>query len=179
MYDKGAVKAVAAFEALKGALVLLASSGLLLAHQGLHAFATRLVEHTHLNPASKYPHIFIDAAAHLQDTNLLVLALGAACYALLRFIEAYGLYRHAAWAEVLAAVSGAVYVPFECANLWRGASWLSFGALVLNLLVVTVMVVSLMRRRQSQVSVPTPSRKEGGDPPHRHRSEVKDRQTRR
>ena len=150
MSNNGAIKAVAAFEALKGALVLTASSGLLLVHQSLHSFAAMLVEHTHLNPASKYPHIFLDAATHLQDTNLLVLALGAACYSVLRFIEAFGLYRSAAWAEVLAALSGAVYVPFEVANLWRSANWLSFGALALNLLVVIVMVASLLRRRRGQ-----------------------------
>ena len=151
MNQSGAIKAVAAFEALKGALVITASSGLLLlVHQDLHSLAAKLVEHTHLNPAAKYPHIFLDAATHLQDTNLLALALGAGCYSALRFVEAYGLYRSAAWAEVLAALSGAVYVPFEVANLWRGVTWLSLGALGLNLLVVTVMVVSLLRRRRSQ-----------------------------
>jgi uncharacterized membrane protein (DUF2068 family) len=146
----GAIKSVAAFEALKGVLVLTASSGLLLGHQDLQSFAARLVAHTHLNPASKYPQIFLDAAAHLQDTNLLVLAFGAACYSALRFIEAYGLYRNAAWAEVLAALSGAIYVPFEVANLWRRATWLSVGSLALNLAVVAVMVVSLLRRRRSR-----------------------------
>ena len=146
----GAIKSVAAFEALKGVLVLTASSGLLLGHRDLQSLAARLVEHTHLNPASKYPHIFLDAAAHLQDTNLLVLALGAACYSALRFIEAYGLYRNAAWAEVLAALSGAIYVPFEVANLWRHATWLSVGSLALNLAVVAVMVVSLLRRRRGR-----------------------------
>lgn len=147
MSNNGSINAIAAFEAFKGALVLTVSSGLLLVHQGLHTFVARLVEHTHLNPASKYPQIFLDAATHLQDINLLVLALGAACYSALRFVEAYGLYRSAAWAEVLAALSGAIYVPFELTNLWRSANWLSVGLLVLNLAVVTVMALSLLRRR--------------------------------
>ena len=150
MSPSGAIKAVAAFEAFKGALVLTASSGLLLAHQGLYSFAAKLVGHTHLNPASKYPHIFLDAATHLQDMSLVALALGAGCYSVLRFVEAYGLYRRAVWAELLAALSGAIYVPFEVANLWRGFTLLSFSALAVNLLVVTVMVVSLLRRRRVQ-----------------------------
>lgn len=54
MSQSGAIKAVAAFEALKGALVLVASSGLLLVHQGLHSFAAQLVEHTHLCVASEF-----------------------------------------------------------------------------------------------------------------------------
>lgn len=145
------VQAIAAFEAFKGVLVLAAASGLLLfLHQDLHRLAASLVAHTHLNPAARYPHIFLDAATHLQDRNLLLLAFGAGCYSALRFVEAYGLYRNAPWAEVLAALSGAVYVPFELAHLWREVSLLSLGALLVNLLVVAVMVASLLRRRRTQ-----------------------------
>ena len=145
-----AITAVAFFEAFKGALVLIVASGLtLLAHRDLHALAERLVAHTHLNPASRYPHIFLDAVDHLQNTRLSMLALGAVAYSALRFLEAYGLFRRAAWAEVLAALSGAIYVPFEIANLLRHFTWLSLGALLLNVLVVLVMVAALVRRRRS------------------------------
>ncbi len=156
MNHSGAIKTVAAFEAFKGVLVLLASSGLLLlAHQDLQSLAAKLLAHTHLNPASKYPHIFLEAASNLQNTNLLILAFGAACYSVLRFIEAYGLYRQAAWAEVLAALSGAIYVPFEVINLWRNVNWLSFGALTINLFIVIFMVASLLRRRRNQSNIAT------------------------
>jgi uncharacterized membrane protein (DUF2068 family) len=144
-----AIEAVAFFEAFKGAVVLVVASGLtLLVHRDLHALAERLVAHTHLNPASRYPQIFLEAVDHLQNTRLSLLALGAAAYSALRFLEAYGLFRRAAWAEVLAALSGAIYVPFEIANLLRRFTWLSLGALVLNVLVVLVMVAALMRRRR-------------------------------
>ena len=145
-----ALTAVAFFEAFKGALVLIVASGVtLLIHRDLHALAERLVAHTHLNPASRYPQIFLEAIDHLQNTHLSLLALGAAAYSALRFLEAYGLFRRAAWAEVLAALSGAIYVPFEIANLLRHFTWLSLGALVLNILVVLVMLAALMRRRRS------------------------------
>jgi uncharacterized membrane protein (DUF2068 family) len=150
MSENRAIDAVAFFEAFKGAVVLAAASGLmLLIHRDLHALAERLVAHTHLNPASRYPHIFLEAVDHLQSAQLSLLALGAAAYSALRFLEAYGLFRRAAWAEVLAALSGAIYVPFEIANLLRHFTWVSLGALVLNVLVVLVMVGALMRRRQS------------------------------
>ena len=148
--ENRAIEAVAFFEAFKGALVLIVASGLtLLIHRDLHALAERLVAHTHLNPASRYPQIFLEAVDHLQNTHLSLLALGAAAYSSLRFLEAYGLFRRAAWAEVLAALSGAIYVPFEIANLLRHFTWLSLGALVLNVLVVLIMLAALMRRRRS------------------------------
>ncbi len=147
-----AVRAVACFEAFKGALVLAAGSGLLLLlHRDVHALAARLIEHLHLNPASRYPQIFLDAAAHVQDSRLALLAAGAGVYALLRFAEAWGLYGDRAWAEVLAAASGAIYVPFELAGFVRRPSWHEGLFLVINLLVVALMLGALRQRQRRQV----------------------------
>jgi uncharacterized membrane protein (DUF2068 family) len=143
-----AIGTIALFEALKGAVVLLAASGLLtLIHRDVHAVAARLIEHLHLDPASRYPRIFLDAAANLHDGRLRLLAAGAAVYALLRFVEAYGLHRGRAWAQVLAAVSGGIYVPFELGELLRRPTWHGGALLAINLLVVVVMVHALWQRR--------------------------------
>ena len=144
-----AIKLIAAFEAFKGVVVLLAASGLLaVIHKDLHGIASVIVEHLHLNPASKFPRIFIEAAGHLQDTRLVLLAIGAAAYASLRLAEAYGLYHGRAWAEVLAAGSGGLYVPFEVLGLLRDPTWHGAALLVINLVVVAVMVLALLRRRK-------------------------------
>lgn len=145
-----AIRAVALFEALKGAAVLLAATGLLaLVHHDLAALAASLVQHTHLNPASKYPRIFLDAAAHLQHTRLVWLAVGAAAYSALRFAESYGLWRERPWAEWLAAVSGGIYIPFEVANVLHERTLLSAVLLLANLAVVGVMVRALVARRRA------------------------------
>ena len=131
--------------------MLCAASGLLLLiHKDLHAMAARLIAHLHLNPASKYPHIFLDAASDLQNTRLSLLALGAGGYSDLRFIEAYGLFRAAAWAEVLAAASAAIYLPFEIVNLFVRVTWLGIGALAVNIAVVVITGTALIRRRSRQ-----------------------------
>ena len=89
---KGAVRVVALFEALKGLVVLLAATGVLaFVHKDLEAIAVKLVEHAHLDPAARYPEIFITAAGDLQDSRLALLALGAAAYSALRFIEVFDL----------------------------------------------------------------------------------------
>jgi uncharacterized membrane protein (DUF2068 family) len=145
-----ALKAVAAFEASKGLAAFAAASGLLLlVHRDLHAIALKLVEHTHLNPAARYPGIFIEAATHLQNARLVLIAAGSALYAVVRFIEAYGLYRGAAWAEVLAAVGGAIYVPFEVAEVIHRPNGLGFAVLAINLAVVGVAVRALLLRRRA------------------------------
>ncbi len=94
------------FEAFKGALVLAAASGLLsLVHQDVHAAAAALIAHLHLTPAAHYLSIFLDADANVHDSRLLTLAAGATVYALVRFVEAYGLFGEKAWVEVLAAAN--------------------------------------------------------------------------
>ncbi len=147
-----AVRAVAVFEALKGLVVLALGAGLLsFAHHDIRELAVMLVRHAHLNPASRYPHIFVDAASHLQDAHLVLLAGGAAAYAMVRFVEAYGLFFKRAWAEVLASVSGAIYVPFELIHLIRRPSWHAAAFLALNLLIVAIMVQALVRRRRGRM----------------------------
>ena len=137
------------FEAFKGSVVLMAASGFLsLLHKDVHLVAAKFIHHMHLNPASRYPLIFLDAASNLHDRRLIFLAIGAGTYASIRFLEAYGLYTEKAWAEVLAAISGAIYVPFELAKLLRRPTWHSALFLTINLLVVSLMVRALLQRRK-------------------------------
>ena len=147
--SRRAIRAIAAVEACKGIVVLIAATGLLaLVHRDLNDFAARLVEHAHLNPASRYPHIFLDAVSHLEQPRLIWLAAGAAAYAAVRLCEAYGLFRERAWAEWLAALSGSLYVPLELISLWRAPSVLGLATLAVNVAVVAVMVAALLRRRR-------------------------------
>lgn len=147
-----AVRLIAFFEAFKGVLVLVAATGLLsLLHKDVVALATRLLEHVHLNPAAKYPQIFLDAASHLQDARLLLLALGAAAYSTVRLVEAYGLLKERPWAEWLAAGSGGIYLPIEVFECVRHPTALRAAVLVANALVVAIMVRALLKRREARL----------------------------
>jgi uncharacterized membrane protein (DUF2068 family) len=131
------VRLVAVFEALKGALVLGAGLGLLsLLHHDLQAAAERLVRHSHLNPAHHYPRIFIQAASHTNDARLRSLAALAFLYSVVRFIEAYGLWRMRAWAEWFAIIAGSVYLPVEVYEIFRRATWTRGIVLLTNLFIV-------------------------------------------
>jgi uncharacterized membrane protein (DUF2068 family) len=143
-----AVRTIAAVEALKGTLVLLAGAGALgFIHKDVQALAEQLVAHLHLNPAHHTPRIFLEFASRIDDARLARLAMLAAGYALLRFVEAYGLARERRWAEWFAAISGGVYIPLEIEHLVHGDFRVSLFALVVNLLVVGVMILALLRHR--------------------------------
>ena len=140
------VRAIALFEAAKGVLVLSAGVGALsLIHHDVQRLAEQVVAHLHLNAAKPYPRIFIDAAARVTDARLWMLAALAVLYALVRLVEAYGLWRERRWAEWFAAVSGGIYLPFEIYECIHAATWLSAAALALNVLIVAVMI-SILRR---------------------------------
>jgi uncharacterized membrane protein (DUF2068 family) len=131
------IRAVALFEAAKGAAVLLAGFGVFsLVHRDLQVAADRIVERLHLNPASSTAQIFDLAAQDLTDARLRLLAGLAMVYAVVRFVEAYGLWHARRWAEWFALVSGGVYLPMELYELSRGVTPLKVGAILLNSLVV-------------------------------------------
>jgi uncharacterized membrane protein (DUF2068 family) len=105
------LRTVALFEAAKGALVLLAGFGVFaLIHRDAQHAADQLVRHFHLNPAHRFPRIFLHLAGQATPAHLWLLAAGGLCYALLRFIEAYGLWHGRPWAEWLAVISSGIYL---------------------------------------------------------------------
>ena len=145
------VRTVALFEAAKGALVFLTGfSALSLIHHDAQRVAEQIVAHLHLNPANRYPRIFLDAAAHLTDDRLWLLAAFAGVYGLVRFVEAYGLWRGRRWAKWFAAISGGIYIPFELYEFFEGATWLSVGALVANIFIVGLMINALLREHRAE-----------------------------
>lgn len=145
------VRAVALTEAAKGVLVLLAGFGVMaFIHRDLQGLAESLVRHAHLNPASHYPRIFIDAMARAHDLRLGRLAALSFLYVALRFVEAYGLWCRKRWAEWLAALSGGVYLPLELYELARKPTVVKAVVLLVNVVVVAVMVRALAARRNAR-----------------------------
>ena len=141
------LRAVALFEAFKGTLALLAAGGLsYFIPRDLTHVAVELVGRLHLNAGKGYPNVFLRIVEDTSNAQLWAIAALVVVYAAVRFTEAYGLWRARAWAEWLAAASGAIYVPFEVYELSRGLSWIKVAALVLNIAIVVLMAAALRRR---------------------------------
>lgn len=144
------LKLVALFEGAKGALVLLAGCGLLLLiHKDLHLAASSLITHLHLNPASKYPGIFIDLAGRTNDARLWALSLASIIYSAVRFAEAAGLWLNRRWAEWFGFLSGSMYLPLELFELSKGITWPRCTVFIINSIVVLYLLFVLIKRRTS------------------------------
>ncbi len=138
------VRTVATVEFTKGIIVVLAGLGVFsMRHKDLFGVAESLLEFLHVN-ARHHHHffgVFIDLVHRLSDVRLWKIATVAAIYVTLRFIEAYGLWYVRPWAEWLAFASGAIYIPFEAADLWRHPTWFRVLVIVVNVGIVLYMLM--------------------------------------
>ena len=141
---------VSLFEGAKGLLVLLVGFGLLeFIHKDLHLVAEQIVRNIHLNPASHYPKIFIDAANHMTDGKLWAMAFSAMFYSVIRFVEAVALWMDRQWAEWFGLLTGGMYMPVELYEIMREATWPKVAILIINAGIVTYLAYVLYQSRQT------------------------------
>ena len=142
------LRAIAIFEAVKGFAAIIASFGLLsFTHQNIRQMAALLVGYFHLDADAHYFKTLFDYTDLLNNEDLRALVLLAYGYAAVRFVESYGLWKKYAWAEWLAAVSGAIYLPIEVSHLIKHVSILNILLLSTNVAVVAFMIYRLRWRR--------------------------------
>ena len=105
-----------AVEFLKGLLAVGAGVVFLeLIHKNvdLEDAAQNLLYYLNVDPDRRLSHAFVDVAGKIMDANVTLVMTIALLYATGRFFESYGLWRQRVWAEWLAIISGAIYLPFE------------------------------------------------------------------
>ena len=136
---RGGLRAVAVFEALKGALALASAYFLIILIRRDVDFedaAEHILFSLHINPSRHWSQEFIHAADKISGVNLAMIAFIAITYAALRFAEAYGLWKQRAWAEWLAIISGCAYIPFEIYKIIRRSNQFHWAILGINIVVV-------------------------------------------
>jgi uncharacterized membrane protein (DUF2068 family) len=140
------LRAVASFELSKGLVVLAAGFGvLLLLHRDTSEIAQNLLRLLHISPDHRLSRLLMRSANRVTDKKLWSFAGVALIYSILRFVEAYGLWKARAWAEWIALISGAIYLPFEVVELIRRLSLFHLSLLIVNLAVVLYMVYLRMQ----------------------------------
>jgi len=134
------VRTVATFEFTKGIVVVLAGLGVFsIRHKDIWGVAESFLEFFHVNPHHRYVGVFVELVYRISDIRLWKVAVIAAVYVILRFVEAYGLWYLRAWAEWMAIAGGAIYIPFELADFLRRPTWFRFLILTINVAIVLYM----------------------------------------
>lgn len=138
------IRVVAIFEAVKALFLVVVGSGLLsLIHRDMDATANYLIQHLHLNPAHKYPRIFIDFASHITDSELWFLALLALFDAVIRAVEAVGLWYQREWGKWLGILTASLYLPIEVFEMTLHLTWLKTLTFIINVIIVVYLISTL------------------------------------
>lgn len=158
---KGGLRMVAVLEALKGALALLAAYVFIsMIHRDVdfESAAENILFFFHIAPGRRLSQAFLNAADKMSDVNVMLIGGLAIAYAVLRFLEGYGLWKQRAWAEWLAIISGCVYIPVEVYKLVRHPSEFHWALLGINIVVVLYIAwvrwdeIKAARLRASEIS---------------------------
>ena len=154
--QKNLLRAVASFEFSKGILVLLIGlSALLLVHKDAWVIAESLLALLHISTDRHSAQLFLDFADRITDARLWAAAQLAFAYSVLRFVEAYGLWKQRTWAEWVAFVSGTLLLPLEIRGLMRGITMLRSVVFVGNLAIVFYMLFLLRAGRRLRAGLPS------------------------
>lgn len=146
-----ALRSIAVFEAVKGALVLAASCGLLsLRHTDLHAATDAFLLRHGINPERHYMRLFIEGVARATNRHVGEIAAIGLAYAAVRFIEAYGLWREKHWAEWFAVISAGIYLPLELTHFGRHLSLFNAGVILVNMLIILYLATLLGQQRDER-----------------------------
>jgi len=145
------LRAVALFELFKGVfVVVMGICALALVHKDVWLYAESLLALLHISTDRRSAQMFLDFADSVTDARLWAAARIAFAYAVLRFTEAYGLWKGRAWAEWVALVSGALLLPLEIRELMRGLSAFRAVLLLGNLAVVLYMLYVIRTNRRER-----------------------------
>ena len=132
-----ALRSVSLVEFAKGAVVLAAALSLYWIDPGDAADA--FLNFLHISPDHHFAHWLFSLADRLSDITVWHVVVGACCYSGLRIAEAYGLWWEKAWAEWIALISGAIYLPVEIRLMAQRVTLLHVSVFLINVAIVIFM----------------------------------------
>lgn len=135
------IRAIAVFEIVKGFLGLAVGIALtFLLHRDLEATAERLLDVLHIDASGHFAQMFVEKASRINESNIFIFIILAFLYTVIRLAEGYGLWLLKPWAEWLAIISGAIYLPFEIYEIFHKPSLVKFAVLLGNILIVIYLI---------------------------------------
>jgi uncharacterized membrane protein (DUF2068 family) len=95
--------------------------------------------------------LLIHLVPRLSLQTELLLGVGAALYAVLEIIEAWGLWRLLLWVELLTVFETCVFLPYEVWESFHQLSVLKVLSFIINVLVVWYLFTRYLRRRAERL----------------------------
>ncbi|MDG0817679.1 DUF2127 domain-containing protein [Bdellovibrio svalbardensis] len=146
--------AIAAFEALKGIVVLVIGLELLVfIHGDFQALGEKFLWHFGMNPHSQYPHAVLLFLSGVRDRQVVQGVSLVLAYSLFRFIEAFGLWKERKWAKWLVIISSGLFLPLEFYKMFTHFTWFKLLITIANILVLLYIAYLQLEDKRSRSSV--------------------------
>lgn len=138
--------AIALFEGAKGVLALAIAAGLVAVgpqrlRDAVHGLVARLLPQAEPGAMTQ----FLD---RINPESVHIAAAVVVLYALMRLLEAWGLWRARAWASWLGCIGSAAYLPLDLYALYHHPGWHTWALLIVNIVIVLVLWRDIVRRRR-------------------------------
>lgn len=104
------------------------------------------------DPHDLLANLVIRLVPHLSSRSELLLSVGAAVYAALEIIEAWGLWRLLLWVELLTVFETSAFLPYEVWEIFHQPSILKLLSFAINVLVVWYLVARYLRKRAEHLA---------------------------
>jgi uncharacterized membrane protein (DUF2068 family) len=138
---------IALFKLGKGLVLLLVGAALLrLVDPEIAAFLAPVMDLLHLHVHSRLLHSLLLTITALSHQNVLLMAYTSLVYAVLLFVEGFGLWLEAQWAAYMTIISTSLFLPVEFYEVIRHVTAMHVAILLINIAIVVYLVVQLGRQ---------------------------------
>lgn len=142
-----ALHLIALFEALKGILAIAGATGLaFFGPNPIRHWISLIIQHLQLDP----DHGALPSLLKMLVPSLLHLAtVVLVFYALIRFLETWGLWRARTWASTLGVISACLYLPLDIYGVIKHPGWIAWAVILINLCVIIYLLYDLRSRKRA------------------------------
>ena len=142
----GLIRLIGVFKLFKGIVLLVAGfAALRLVHGDVGEMAAQWVRDFNFDPENRHIRQLLVFLTGLTPKRLHELGVGAFIYSILFFTEGIGLVMAKRWAEWVAVISTAGFIPLEIYELIRRHTLVRAGLLVVNIAIVIYLVRRIQR----------------------------------
>jgi len=151
--NDGGLKAIIAFKALYGVLLLLIGMGVFaLVDKDLADLASQAADTLGVDPDNRYLVLAVEWLTGISARQLAAVGFGTVAYAGLLLTMAWGLHLRQVWAEWLTILATGLFIPVEVYEALRSRRLVYGAVLAINVAIVWYLV----RRRASSARAATP-----------------------
>ncbi len=149
------LRAVAVLEIAKGVGAVLFGIWLLsFRDKDIGDMMANLLDRMHVDPAHEFAVKLVSVADKITPEKVVIAAIIAFLYAIVRFTEGYGLWNARTWAEWFALLSGAAYLPWELWEFLRRPNWFHATLILINVMVVLYIAYVRVQVHHEHTSAP-------------------------